>query len=412
MQMKIVKLQSSHEEMRQSSNKQHVSGSVEARLNALEESYALAQKQVGMALATAEQLKTSDLPAQVLSLHTEMKARLAEMQQATVSLEQLSQLQSMLKGKNEEFEGVRIQVEGLASLSGELSQKVEVLTGSLGEAELKLDERAGQFATLSATVDGQAAEVLRLKEQLGAHQAQLEASMLEMTTVRELLKNEQSQQLQQASVEEQLDTVRQSLQDQNSAAQSLHSELGAQLESIQKEVTQANCTRVAHLGYLVDMEAEEEEKAEEEEEAAALDDSVTEQTEDGEAVTEDEPEQEESADVSEKEEEDTAQTEEEEQNVKEETPEEKNQVADEEAGLDGEEVQEESHKAEEEKEEAAEEEDDETEEETASEAEEEQPNVEEEVLEGEEEQQDVAAEEEPQEEEDEAIEDDALPEDK
>lgn len=163
---------------------QHFSESLETRLNALEESYSLAQKQVGMALATAEQLRTSDLPAQVLSLHTEMKARLAEMQQATVSLEQLSQLQSMLKGKSEEFEGVRIQVNGLDSLSAELSQKVEALTGSLGEAQLKLEERGGQVSTLSAALDGQAGELLRLKEQMDTCQTQLEASTQEIASVR------------------------------------------------------------------------------------------------------------------------------------------------------------------------------------------------------------------------------------
>lgn len=163
---------------------QHISESLETRLNALEESNELAQKQVGMALATAEQLRTSDLPAQVLSLHTEMKTRLAEMQQATVSLEQLSQLQTMLKGKSEEFEGVRIQVADLAVVSSELSSKVEVLSRSLGEAESKLEERAGQVAALSATLDGQAAAVVGLKEQVDTYQAQLEASTLEMASVR------------------------------------------------------------------------------------------------------------------------------------------------------------------------------------------------------------------------------------
>lgn len=163
---------------------QHISESLETRLNALEESNELAQKQVGMALATAEQLRTSDLPAQVLSLHTEMKTRLAEMQQATVSLEQLSQLQTMLKGKSEEFEGVRIQVADLAAVSSELSSKVEVLSRSLGEAESKLEERAGQVAALSATLDGQAAAVVGLKEQVDTYQAQLEASTLEMASVR------------------------------------------------------------------------------------------------------------------------------------------------------------------------------------------------------------------------------------
>jgi len=63
---------------------------------------------------------------------------------------------------------------------------------------------------------------------------------------REFLENEQSQQLQQANVEEQLNTVRQSLQDHNSAAQSLQSELRAQLENIQKKVTQVTCTQANH----------------------------------------------------------------------------------------------------------------------------------------------------------------------
>lgn len=157
----------------------YVSEGLESRLTALEESSTLAQKQVDTVLATAEQLKTSDLPAQVLSLHTEVKARLAEMQQTTVSLEQLGQLQTALKGKSEEFESVRAQVEGLTALSSELSQQVEVLTGSLGEVESKLEERVGQVAALSATVDGQGAEVLGLKEQMETYQAQLQ-----MTTVR------------------------------------------------------------------------------------------------------------------------------------------------------------------------------------------------------------------------------------
>lgn len=149
----------------------------ENRLNTLEESYELAQKQVSMALAIAEQLKTSDLPTQVLSLHTEMKTRLAEMQQATVSADQLTQLQAMLKGKSKEFEAVRLQVEGLAGLSTELAQSVEGLTGSLAE-------RAGLLGTLSATVEGQASDLLGVKEQLSANQAQLEASTAEITSVR------------------------------------------------------------------------------------------------------------------------------------------------------------------------------------------------------------------------------------
>lgn len=68
-------------------------------------------------------------------------------------------------------------------------------------------------------------------------------------SLRELLEKEQSQGLLQAGLEEQLDTVRQSLQEQNSAAHSLHSELKAQLENIQKQVTQVINTRHLVPGY-------------------------------------------------------------------------------------------------------------------------------------------------------------------
>ncbi|XP_076596281.1 uncharacterized protein LOC143326552 isoform X2 [Chaetodon auriga] len=401
MQMKIVKLQSSHEEMRQSSGK-HVSESLETRLNALEESYALAQKQVGMALATAEQLRTSDLPAQVLSLHTEMKARLAEMQQATVSLEQLSQLQTMLKGKSEEFEGVRIQVEGLAALSTELSHKVEVLAENLGEAESKLDERVGQVTMLSTTLDGQAAEVLRLKEQLHTYQAQLEASTLEMAAVRELLEHEQSQRVQQASVEEQYNTLvgetqppaKPEEQTEEQTAPAVEEEAAAATEGEQEEEEEeALPADVEKEASNVEEEAEADEADEGEEasegDAAAQDEAPVEQedsethetapAEEVEAVKEDQTAQDESDALSEQEEVDSAETAEEGQGVEEEMPEEET-------------VQEEPT------------------------LEEEKVNAEEEVSEGDEEQQDVAAEEESHSEEaaddegEEPLENDALPE--
>lgn len=267
MQMKMVKLQSFQEEILETNEKLLSTDGFENRLNTLEESYELAQKQVSMALAIAEQLKTSDLPTQVLSLHTEMKTRLAEMQQATVSADQLTQLQAMLKGKSKEFEAVRLQVEGLARVSTEMAQSVEGLTRSLAEAESKLEGREGLVVTLSATLADQTSEFLELKEQLAANQAQLEASTVEIASVKELMEMRQSQRAQQASVEEQLVTVEQSPQKQNSAAHSLHSELHAQLEAGQKQVAQLE------VGVQTDEPSEVEEEtalaaAEEVEEAA------------------------------------------------------------------------------------------------------------------------------------------------
>nr|XP_057907524.1 putative uncharacterized protein DDB_G0271606 [Doryrhamphus excisus] len=224
LQMKVAKLQS-QETMRQTNDKVHVSDGLESRLNALEESYAQAQKQVDEALATTEQLKTSDLPAQVLSLHTEMKSRLADIQQTTVSLEQMSQLQAVLQGKaEEEHEGVKIQMGGL-------SQQVQTLTGRLEEADAKLEE----VALLKDTLEKQAAQIIDLELQLESYLTQLDANTAEMVTLRELLPN---QRYQQADVEEKINAVRISIQDHNSAALSLHSELRAQLDRLQRRVIQ------------------------------------------------------------------------------------------------------------------------------------------------------------------------------
>ncbi|XP_061759225.1 uncharacterized protein zgc:66479 isoform X3 [Nerophis ophidion] len=223
MQMKVAKLQS-QESLRQNSDKVHVSDGLESRLNALEESYTQAQKQVAEALATADQLKTSDLPAQVLSLHTEMKSRLADIQQTAVSAEQLSQLQVALLEKTEQFNGVRLQLEGL-------SQQVQAVTGHLEEADAKLDE----VAPLKDTLQEQAAQLLDLKLQLGSYKTQLEANTAEMVTLRELLPNEHSQLV---DMKEQINAVRISIQDQKSAAQTLHLDLRAQLDNVQRQVTE------------------------------------------------------------------------------------------------------------------------------------------------------------------------------
>ncbi|KAM9750914.1 uncharacterized protein ACNS7B_007899 isoform 3-T3 [Menidia menidia] len=409
-QVKIGKLQTYHEEMRLSKSKEHVSESIETRLAALEESYTLTQKQVGIALAAAEQLKTSDLPTQVLSLHTEMKARLAEVQQATVSVEQLGRLQSMLKEKSEEFEVVRTQVEDLATHNGELSQKVEALTGSLGETESMLEGEIDQIANLGATLDGQATEVLGLKDKLHEYQTQLEASILEMATVRELIKNERSRQLQQASVGEELNTLEEETQPP-----------AEPLELREEDTTVATGEGEAEEPAPATGEDEVDAVSEEEEEAPTNEDEEAETVEEeaGEAATEGAVETEQSAPVGQEaassqeyaeadEDEEAAAIEQEPSKAQEPIPEEEDVDA---APTEGEEqtVEEENKEAgdaEVEEESAAEEEDDDDESEDVmeSEGEEEQGNQEEEGK------QDKAVEVEPQEEE-ESLEDDALSED-
>lgn len=60
---------------------------------------------------------------------------------------------------------------------------------------------------------------------------------------RELLQSEESKWHQQASMEEQLRTLCQSLQDQISAAHNLTTGLQARLDDIQKQVTQVTSTK-------------------------------------------------------------------------------------------------------------------------------------------------------------------------
>lgn len=70
---------------------------------------------------------------------------------------------------------------------------------------------------------------------------------MSLLSFRELLEREQSQRLQQASVEEQIDTLRQSLQDQTSAAKSLTAGLEAQLEDMQNQINKVISARAGQI---------------------------------------------------------------------------------------------------------------------------------------------------------------------
>lgn len=237
MQMKMVRLQSQQEEFRKSSDKQGLEG-IEQRLNSLEDSYGLAQKQVGMALATAEQLKTSDLPAQVLALHTEMKARLAEVQQAAVSTDQLAQLTEALGKQSQEFQAVKQQVQDLTSVGAELAQKVEGFSGSLVDSEAKLEDRAAAIEALGAQLGDLAIKLQGLKDLVAAQQGQVDTSTQEINDVRILLETEASKRSRQVEIEEQLNAMRQSLQDHSTTTHDLYSDLRAKMTSIQGQVAQ------------------------------------------------------------------------------------------------------------------------------------------------------------------------------
>lgn len=74
---------------------------------------------------------------------------------------------------------------------------------------------------------------------------------MSLLSFRELVEREQSQRLQQVSMEEQIDTLRQSLQDQTSAAKSLTAGLEAQLEDMQNQINKVMNSRAGQICHYI-----------------------------------------------------------------------------------------------------------------------------------------------------------------
>ncbi|KAG7477823.1 hypothetical protein MATL_G00073690 [Megalops atlanticus] len=234
MQIKVVKFQTFQEEMRTNKDKLPIPEGFEERLYALEGAYAQAQKQVEKAVAMAEQMKTSDLRVQVLSLDTEMRIRISELEQTTVSTAELEHLQEVIKSKSEEFQGVKERLADVVSTNTELTGSVEALSASFSGAEARVAEQTSLVDALTSQLEVQVTELLGLKETLTLHKTQLETNFQELESIKGLLEAEQARRTQ--NLGEQLSVVRQSLEEQKRDAQSLHSTLKAQLEAIQREL--------------------------------------------------------------------------------------------------------------------------------------------------------------------------------
>ncbi|XP_064162794.1 neurofilament light polypeptide-like [Anguilla rostrata] len=237
LQMKIVKFQQVQEEMRTKNVELPVPEGFAERLEALEGAYAQAQKQVAMAVSTAEQLKTFDLRSQVASMHTEMMVRLTDLELTRVSAEDLSRVRDTVESKGAEFQAVKEDLSGVASANRALAGSVEGLSASFAGTVAKVTEQAALVDTLTAQLEAQVADLLGLKEMLTLHRAQLETSSKDIASLKGLLEVEQAKRTH--ILGEQLTFVRRSLEDQSQEALSLHSSLRAQLESIQGQLETA-----------------------------------------------------------------------------------------------------------------------------------------------------------------------------
>ncbi|XP_018615835.2 neurofilament medium polypeptide-like [Scleropages formosus] len=238
-QKNMVKLQTLQEETRNSNEKLFSTESIEQRLHALEAAHALTQRQAGV--SATEQLKTSDLSAQVLALQGEMKARLAEVLKDTTVDKQLDDLQSAIRASQEELEVARQELSALQASQSEQANSLARLSEVLATTESRLQQRDKQVEVMERQLEVQAVELLGLKRSLVRHETQLEANAQDIAHVKELLEAENT------TVKEQLSVVLQSLKEQSATSQNLQAELQAQMEAVQKQLEKGSQRDVALL---------------------------------------------------------------------------------------------------------------------------------------------------------------------
>ncbi|KAK3556997.1 hypothetical protein QTP70_022342, partial [Hemibagrus guttatus] len=203
-------------------------GGFEERLVALEDAYAKAQRQVELALATSEQIKSKDLQSKVWSLQTEMNDKLAELQQTTISI---AALNAIIKNKSIEFEVVKQSVNTMLSANAELAIQISGFSSTLSVTKLRLDEQSSVVDGLMSQLEGQKKEINEIKDLFASNQESLAVNAQELMDIKELLESEQIKRTQK--LEKQLKSLYKRLEDHQTNTETLHFHLAAQLEALQ-----------------------------------------------------------------------------------------------------------------------------------------------------------------------------------
>ncbi|XP_065135804.1 uncharacterized protein [Paramisgurnus dabryanus] len=207
-------------------------GVFEERLQALEEAYTRAQEKAEVALATSEKIQSTDLNSQVWGLQSEMNAKLSELQQTTVST---ATLNAVLKNKTEELEKLKQRIKSVLSANSEVAVSISGLTDTVLITTSRLDEQISAVESLTSRLELQKTELVSLKESFADNQKALERNRQEVIDVKDLLEMEQIRRTQ--ALEDQLMSVRRSLEDHQKSTHSLHSHLAAQLEIVQSQMS-------------------------------------------------------------------------------------------------------------------------------------------------------------------------------
>lgn len=206
-------------------------GVFEERLQALEEAYTQAQKKADVALATSEKLKSTDVQNQVWSLQTEMNTKLSGLQQEFVST---ASLNAVDKNKSEEIETLKQRLNSLLAANSEVSVTISGLTDTVLVTKSRLDEHVSAVESLTSELEEQRIELTSLKESFASNKKALQRNRQEVMDIKDLLQMEQAKESQ--ALEEQLMSVRRSLEDHQKSTHNLHSHLAAQLKIVQSQM--------------------------------------------------------------------------------------------------------------------------------------------------------------------------------
>lgn len=156
-------------------------GGFEERLVALEDAYAKAQRQVELALATSEQIKSKDLQSKVWSLQTEMNDKLAELQQNTISI---AALNAIIKNKSIEFEVVKQSVNTMLSANAELAIQIAGFSSTLSVTKLRMDEQISVVDGLMSQLEDQKKEINEIKDLFASNKESLAVNAQELMDIK------------------------------------------------------------------------------------------------------------------------------------------------------------------------------------------------------------------------------------
>ncbi|KAF7711538.1 FK506-binding protein 5 [Silurus meridionalis] len=203
-------------------------GEFEERLVALEDAYAKAQRQVELALATSEQIKSIDLQSKVWSLQAEMNNKLAELQQNTISI---AAMNAIIKNKSTEFEVVKQSVNTMLNANTELAMHISGFSSMLSVTKVRLDEQISIVDGLTSRLEGQKEEINEIKELFASNKESLSTNAQQLMDIKELLESEQIKRTQ--NLENRLRSLYKRLKDHQMNTESLHFHLAAQVEALQ-----------------------------------------------------------------------------------------------------------------------------------------------------------------------------------